>query len=437
MRHGFAGWMVACFIRIVQGGVSLRGAGRMLGLIAELLGWEGPIPHWTTGRLWFLRWGLWQLQQAKEPAEDWAWLIDHSVQIGRTKCLVIVGLELKDLPAPGECLRHSDLKLIALEPTESSNQQQVQRQLESAAAVTGAPRVIVDDHGADLHGGVKLFQQEHPGTLEIYDTKHKAACLLKGRLEKDETWKRFGALVGQVRCGLQQTELACLVPPGPKLKARFMNLGAMLRWGCNALAVLRNPPAGLGEAGQQRLREKLGALEEFEGAMRQWKQWQEVVDVAVERVGRWGHYAGAAEDLRGELSGRLDRGLAEPGTRELAEELVRFVQEQSAQAADGQRLPGSTEVLESLFGRYKELEKQQSKGGFTSLLSGFGALVSGAVSQTVGEMIDPIRQVLEASRTRNVIDWCRQKLGTTVCSLRRQTFAAARAAQHKRDEGPG
>lgn len=410
------------FISLVLRGVSLRGAGRVLELVAPLLGWEGPLPHWTTGRLWLLRWGLQQLWEPPQVADDWVWLTDHSVQIGPTKCLAVVGLRLRNLPAPGQCLRHSDLKLIALEPMESSNQQQVHRQLESAAVRTGPPRVIVDDHGADLHGGVKLFQQQHAGTVEIYDTKHKAACLLKGRLEKDEWFQRFNGAVGQIRCCLQQTELAYLVPPGAKLKSRFMNLGPMLQWAGKALGVLRNPPAGLGETQQCRLQEKLGVLEEFDLPMRRWRQWQQVVDAAVDRVGRWGLYPRAAEDLRREVVEKVGPCPWEQGTAELADDLVKFVSEQSGKAA-GLRVPGSTEVLESLFGRYKQLEKQQSKGGFTSLLAGFGALVSKAASQTVGEVIEPVRRALEDSRTRELSAWCGEKLGTTFCSLRRRAFA--------------
>src|ERR671922_213952 len=90
---------------------------------------------------------------------------------------------------------------------------------------TGAPRVIVNDHGVDLSGGVALFQQRHGQTVEIYDAKHKAACLLKSRLEKDPRWQEFQTRVGQTRCAVQQTELAFLAPPSPKPKARFMNLG--------------------------------------------------------------------------------------------------------------------------------------------------------------------------------------------------------------------
>ena len=111
-RHGFGSRTIGLFIRLVLGGVSLRGASRVLGLMAEALGLDWKIPHWTSGRLGLLRLG------------------------------------------------HNDVQLIALEPMRSSTKQRVHEQLEKAAALTGAPRVIVDDHGADLTGGVQLFQEK-------------------------------------------------------------------------------------------------------------------------------------------------------------------------------------------------------------------------------------------------------------------------------------
>ena len=59
------------------------------------------------------RFGLAQLDAPKEVAPDWAWMIDHSVQIGTQKVLVILGLRLKDLPPPGQCLTHDRMELIA------------------------------------------------------------------------------------------------------------------------------------------------------------------------------------------------------------------------------------------------------------------------------------------------------------------------------------
>jgi hypothetical protein len=112
------------------------------------------------------------------------------------------------------------LEPIALEPVTVSDKEVVSRQLEVNVARTGVPRAIIDDHSGDLAGGVELFCQAHPETIAIYDISHKAACLLKGRLERDEQWKAFAAKAGQTKCKIQQTEWAFLVPPGQRLKAR-------------------------------------------------------------------------------------------------------------------------------------------------------------------------------------------------------------------------
>ena len=168
----------------VAGSVA-RGVPRVLEVVSEALGYALPIPHWTTGRLWLLRLGHALLTTALPKAKDWAWLVDHSVQIGQEKCLVILGIPLKELPEPGECLKHSDLDLVALVPRKSWTRQEVDEALEAASQRTGVPRVIVDDHGMDIAGGVSFFQRRHRETVEIYDTKHKAACLLKSRLEKN------------------------------------------------------------------------------------------------------------------------------------------------------------------------------------------------------------------------------------------------------------
>jgi hypothetical protein len=155
-------------------------------VIAEAFGLPMDIPDWTTGRLWLMRLGHAMLTSPLVEADDWVWLIDHSVQIGQEKCLVILGIRLCDLPKPGECLQHHDLHLIALVVRKSWTREAVDDELEKATKRTGVPRAIVNDYGTDVHGGVQFFQERHRKTLEIYDIKHKAACLLKHRLERVE-----------------------------------------------------------------------------------------------------------------------------------------------------------------------------------------------------------------------------------------------------------
>ena len=155
------------------------------------------------------------------------------------------GCVLSQLSPPGEeyPLHLSQMEPIELEPVTVSDKEVVYRQLEANVAKTGVPRAIIDDHGGDLAGGVELFCQAHPETIEIYDISHKAACLLKARLEHDEQWKAFAAKAGQTKCSIQQTEWAFLVPPSQRLKARYMNLRPLITWGVKHLGDSRQPRA--------------------------------------------------------------------------------------------------------------------------------------------------------------------------------------------------
>jgi hypothetical protein len=411
--HGYGVDTIALILRLVRAGVSLRGAPRVLELIAEVFGLSIDIPDWTTGRLWLMRLGHAMLTMPLEQAEDWAWLADHSVQIGQEKCLVILGIRLRDLPEPGACLQHRDLHLIALVPRTSWTRQEVSDALEKAVARTGVPRVIVNDYGVDLHGGVQIFQGRHPHTQEIYDIKHKAACLLKHRLEKNARWQEFQRQVAQTRCAVQQTEVSFLVPPTLRPKARFMNLQEQLEWAEGVLDILRAPPPQVLEwASPERLQAKLGWLHEFADEVSEWSHWQQVVNIAVEYVNRQGITRLTAKGMYQEMP----RPFAHDSTGTLAKELVRFVVTQARQTNPGERFPGSTEVLESCFGKMKELEKQHSRGGFTSLVVAFGAIVADMTTSM-------IQSAMEHSGTADVYRWCKETLGTTHFGKRKLAFA--------------
>jgi len=273
----------------VLGGMSLRGTCTALDWMQEIdveWGFDFPVPHCTTVR-WLLRLGYHKLHRPKEQASDWVWIIDHSNQIGQEKCLVILGVRVSQLPPPGEeyPLSLAQMEPIELEPVTVSDKEVVYRQLEANVAKTGIPRAIIDDHGGDLAGGVELFRQAHPKTIEIYDISHKAACLLKARLGGDEQWKAFAAKAGQTKSNIQQTEWAFLVPPGQRSKARYMNLGPLIGWGVKTLAILDNPPPQVLQHGtRERLEEKLGWLRQFREPLAIWSEMEQTIDVAVDFV---------------------------------------------------------------------------------------------------------------------------------------------------------
>jgi hypothetical protein len=394
---------------VLRCGASLRCAAAVLDWLGSVTGREDLSPDGATGRSWLMRLGLAALLRPKIVADDWAWLIDHSIQVGTCKCLIILGVRLGDLPE-GRALGHRDLEPIALVPMIGSTKQAVAACLEQAAGRTGAPRVILDDHGADLHGGVEVFRAAHPGTIEVYAITHKAACLLRARLEGDERWRSYGTAAARAKCEVQQTELACLAPPSQRSKARFMNVGGLVDWGVETLALV-DDPARLGPLGitAARVHEKLGWRAGYRAALEEWSGSQAVIDGVSDFVRRRGLYPGAGFDLAAAVPA------ASGGADELRQELIAFVRGESLKARFGERLPGTTEVVESCFGKLKALEDGQSKSGFTGLVLSLAAMVSTWTAESIGA-------ALEQCRVRDVMDWCRKMLGQSVQSQRKQAY---------------
>ena len=109
--------------------------------------------------------------------------------------------------------------------------------LRDVAQRTGVPVQIVADHGSDLHKGITLFQQEHaPECVETYDISHRIATLLKAELAPDDRWKAFLEHCSATLASFQQTDLAFLLPPRQRTKARFMHFEAHVEWAQQVLA---------------------------------------------------------------------------------------------------------------------------------------------------------------------------------------------------------
>jgi len=384
-----------------------------MGLVGRLLP-DLRAPVANTGQLWLLRIGLFELTRPKEAADDWTWIVDHTVQIGTVKCLLIVGCRQSVWLAQGRPLEHRDLQVLTLEPVEKSDGETVFRQLEETQTKTGiVPRSIVSDEGTDLVRGIRMFCQQHQNTVGSLDIAHQAAKLLKQELEHDDRWGAFLGRTGGAKQRLAQTPLAHLLPPTPRSKARYMNLDELVNWGQKALRYLDDPHPVAGRlVDLDALRTKLGWLADYRDALAEWGQVMATISTTLNYVRKAGYHIGAAETLRqllaphtvSDMSGRL-------GGR-----LIEFVQSQSALARPGERLIGSSECLESLIGKGKRLEAQQSKSGFTKMILGMAAAV-------VEPTKEYMARALAAVKTHHVLAWCREHLGVSVQSQRHEAFA--------------
>lgn len=381
-------------------------------------------PSWFAGRLWLLRLGYYKLMRPKVQAKDWVWIVDHTVQLGDDKCLVILGVRLCDLPSADGCISHADMEPIELAPVKKSNGEVVYQQLEQAAAKTGIPRAILSDHGTDLNAGVEKFCQQHPDTSAFYDIKHKTAALLKREFNQDPDWNRFTQLATQTKLQVQQTALAALSPPNQKTKARYMNVDILVHWAQTMMTFLDTPQAAQKPIFEEKvIEEKLGWVRSFRSQLKDWSELFEMLTAIESFIRHKGFYQGVYLELEKHL---LPLQAQAERTQRLRHELMAFVIEQEAKVRPGEHLLGSSEVIESVFGKMKRLEQDQSKNGFTGLLLGLSALVSTTTNAV-------IQMALETVPTKQVEHWCQETLGQTVQSKRRQVFASAKLSEQKQD----
>jgi len=402
---------------------SLRAAAALFGLLGE----EGLAPSELAdgpsaqcGRLWLLRVGLYEIERSKEQADDWVWIVDHTIQLGTTRVLLIVGLRLSAWEAKGHgALEHADLQVMLLEPVQKSNAVVVQSQLERVARASGAPRAILSDQCRELSLGIKQFQAVHPRTVHCHDIKHRLASLLERQLKSDAQWNGFLQACQRMRKKCQQTSLAFLAPPATKDKARFMNLGELIRWATATRSFLDNPsmPPGV-TLDRERLEDVFAELLQYDAAIGEWQSLMNLIDTTLQRVRKEGYYRGCEEPLRRELT---PLAISE-AARRFTEQTLAFVAEQSAPLAAGEVLPGTSEVIESLIGKGKKLEGQQSKGGFTRMVLGLAAAVVDLTDEY-------LCRALETVQTKHVARWAQTHLGPSLQGLRQQTLGRLKAEQ--------
>ena len=392
--------------------VGFRGAERSLEIVFDWLGIQQQVPSFVTIRSWVQRVGLAALNEPVERADDWVWMVDHSNQIGPEKVLVVLGIRASQMPPPGTTLSHGDVRLLAVRPGTTWKREDMAAVYAELAEQYGPPRAILADGAVELRDGAKCLKDQRSDTIVLQDFKHKAAIFFKASISKSERFTEFSTLLGRTRAGIQQTELAHLVPPSLKHKARFMNLAAMLEWAATILWLLNHPEA---EARRlvtpERLEDKLGWLRSFADDLAVWRECQLVINEGIKFVNKQGLFRGAA----GQLRAAVGPDLVHETSRQLADRLIDLVGAAERDLKPEERLPMSTEILESSFGLFKQLERQHSKGGFTSLLVGFGALLKKTTKETV-------QQALSAVSVNDVTQWVKKNLGETLTSKRTVTY---------------
>jgi len=301
-----------------------------------------------------------------------------------------------------------------MELHEKSEAKIVFKALEKAQKKVGKAIMVCADDGTDLRGGINLFCEKH-GAGRIFDVTHKIGTFLKRILEKDLEWQAFSSAAAAAKKKMQQTQAAHLVPPNQRTKSRFLNIDILVRWGIDVMVAIETP----NHPDKKLLDQYCGWIHQYKELIGRLKQLDLISQKTRQHIREYGLCTTTGEQLDTVLDAAIESMVLNIEACQYAGELIDFFHEQSKIVPQGQVWIGSSEIIESLFGKLKSLEHDQSKGGFTSLILGAAACV-GKIDSAV------VRAAMAQIKTVDVEAWMKKEMGDTLLSKRRKAFGGWR-----------
>jgi len=428
---------------------SLRGCEKTFEIFSRIF--KTPVPSFDSIRMWVYRLGLYELQRKHEFRSDWIFILDHTIELGKIKCLVILGIPATQLEGIGYSLKHEDVEVLDIEIMERSTGDMIYHKLVSLSEQVGTPIQIISDHGSDLKKGITLFLEEHADVIYTYDITHKMASLLKKELENDPKYNEFAEQLSRSLRQMRQTELYFLAPPKQRVKARYLNIDIYVKWAMNVLdyknrddfsqiynssilnskhkyneqnhkiqsirekdryIISNSTITKLNDMGRKRFMEKLGWLNNFEEEIKVWFEIVQLILLAEKQVKREG-LSQQSKQLFEEKSKKI--GVNNKRVQNFKKQIIEHLFVEGEKIPKDQILIGTSDIIESTFGKYKNFSSRNP-------LKEVGKMIL-TIPVFIGKKSNNyIKSALETIKSVSVKNWGNDIFGQSNLSKRIQAF---------------
>lgn len=378
------------------------------------------IPHFTSVINWSLRLGLGLLKQVKPIEKPWLAIIDHSIDIGTKKALVVLRVSVEALSRRGSAVQLKDCECIGLTIAEKVTGETICPELETIFTQAGNPVAIIKDADATLQKGVRLWSEKQTDSIpSIDDIGHTMANALKAQFDNTATYKRFTALVSHGANCLRQTDLAFLIPPRLRLKGRFQSISNLGKWGEKMLDVFAIKGAAKKDSVLDRLRTAFPNLLQLKGFIECFSRTTIIVSQVMEILKNKGLDRASYRQCL-ELSKKL------PRNSKVKKRLQDWLKKNLKTQKELTPLPllVSSDIIESLFGNFKHIIERSPQADMNR-----STLLIPALCGKRNDVI--IKQALNEASQVDLKNWEKKNISYTVRKKRQEFF---RNKSHKSGE---
>ena len=331
----------------------LRQVVNALGVINEVFeDVLGKIPCYNTVDNWVKKCGLKTYEESGRVFKDinYAEIVDESMMIGEEKLLLTIGVPASHQKRP---LKSDDVQILDIAVSKSWNGEAVGKQLKKAAQKVGhLPEYVISDNASIMTKGVREAKMKHQR-----DISHSLGMYLERIYKNQDDFKNYIKLMSEAKAKFNMTKVAYLLPPTQRTIARFINLSAWVKWSSKMLGIYHTLS----------IKEK----QVFAFIPANASLIDELLDVmrCIEEIEHICKQKGLSKKAIAECQKALINRLFKGNLRmvKLAEYIKEFLKEESKILTNKSIVHNnSSDIIESLFGKYKDSKSPNKLYGVTS-----------------------------------------------------------------------
>ncbi len=425
----------ATLLWVFEGAISLRAASKAAQITSIFF--DFPTPSYTIISEWAKKIGFYIYNSSKDKNINRVWIVDFSIQFGQDKLMLILGVDIakinewkkqvennNDKKIKFE-VNYKDVEVLHMVVVKSTAYEIVLNELKKTGDECGLPLFILSDEGSDLAKGIRIFIENNPGIQHLNDISHKLSNILKALLNKDAVWNNFCQALTLMKQKLKLSDIAEICPPKFRQKVRFLNIREPIKWAVKMLDLDLKifTPSQRGNFKKY----IMIPLEEFREEIINWNEHIEIVTLVETEIKHKGLTRGNGGKIRStsDILANQTKGFKKSVVQE---QIFKFIKEQEAKLLPGQTLLGSTDVEESIFGKWKSIVHEDSMAGITDMILVLPLL-------TVSLTDELILNALEATSVKQINEWKEEALGRTMYAKRRQILHPKKNGKKGRKSG--
>ena len=411
-RHKYQEGIVSlCISLVCVCGLGLRSTVKVVKLLNGLfhLGLQ-DIPCYTSIKGWIEKSGYYTYNHSelKSSGLPYGLIIDESMQIGSEKLLLSLGVQADKTDE--SALTLGDVEILDISVEKNWNGALISDNLKEVGSTMGsAPSYVISDNASIMNKGIRECSLIH-----LRDVGHTLAMFLERQYKDAADFLSFMKDLAKVKNREIMRPVAYLLPPKQRIIARFMNLTPCLRW---TAKMLHHFDKLSGEEQQifSFLKHHALLIQEMNGIIGVFNQISKLLK---EKGLSRGTVCMSIWKLR-----PLSRS-SFPRVSRAAKECIDYLLEEARKLSTKKSIWHiSSDILESIFGVYKERKSPNALHGVTPYVFML-PLLTKSNPESGGLRID-CKKALERVFLRDIDKWEKDNLSENLAVKRRSKLRAA------------